>query len=260
MRQVTARTADGQPMTVSVRDGNADKPTVLFIHGWTCRRAYWEPQIEALPGEYPVLAPDLPGHGDTPAPDRADWTIEGLAEDVCQLVAEHAEADVILVGHSMGGAVALEAAARLDQQARGVILADTFVIDYGGLDADTQEQIHKSFRDDFSEAIAALVENTSTEITPDTLKERLRTEMAQADPAWALPLWKSLLAWSPAAAFERMQCPVHAINGKLIPESSRERWSAHMTETVMPDSGHFLQMEAPQVFNGHLLDALRRFG
>ncbi len=259
MRNLTARTADGQPMTVTARDGSATHPTVIFIHGWTCRRRYWDPQLQAVPGDFGLLAPDLPGHGDTPAPDRKAWTIEGLAEDICQLQAEHTDGPVILVGHSMGGAVALEAAAALGEKARGVILADTFIIDYGGLDADTREGIHKPFQEDFRKAVANLVENTSTEATPEALKQQLSREMAEADPAWALPLWKSLLAWSPEQAFSRLRCPVHAINGKLIPDSARQRWGERMTESVLPENGHFLQMEDSPAFNEHLVTTLARY-
>ncbi len=257
---LTARTADGQPMAVTVRQGDDHHPTVVFIHGWTCRRAYWNAQIEAVPAEFPVLAPDLPGHGETAAPDRDAWTIEALAEDVEQLVRDEAgDSDVILVGHSMGGAVSLEAAARLGDRARGVILVDTFVIDYGGLDAETQDGIHQAFRDDFAGAIAGLVNDTSTDATPDSLKEQLRKDMSSADPAWALPLWKSLLGWSPERAFQKIRCEIHAINGGLIPDSARERWKEQMTETVIPEGGHFLQMEDPQGFNPHLVEAIRRY-
>ena len=259
MKQLTARTADGQPMAVTARSGNEDKPTIVFIHGWTCRRDYWAPQIKAVPDAFAILAPDLPGHGDTAAPDRANWSVESLADDVEQLVQDHAAGSVILVGHSMGGAVSLEAAARLGDRARGVILVDTFVIDYGGLDAETQEGIHQAFRDDFTGAIAGLVNDTSADATPDSLKERLRQDMSSADPDWALPLWKSLLGWNPERAFQQIRCEVHAINGGLIPDSARKRWKDRMSETVIAEGGHFLQMEDPQGFNPHLVEAIRRY-
>ena len=259
MRTLTARTADGQPMAVTARNGDSSQPTVIFIHGWTCRRDYWEPQIEALPDDFPVLAVDLPGHGDTAASDRSAWTIESLAADVEQLVQDEAIGSTILVGHSMGGAVALEAAARLGKRAAGVILVDTFVIDYGGLDAEAQEGIHKGFRDDFAGAIVELINNTSTDATPASLRERLSTEMVEADPEWALPLWKSLLAWTPEKAFSSLTFKVHAINGGLIPDSARERWGNRMTETILPEAGHFLQMEAPREFNPHLVAAIRHY-
>ncbi|MCC5858075.1 MAG: alpha/beta hydrolase [Ectothiorhodospiraceae bacterium] len=259
MKHLTARTADGSPMAVTVREGNTNQPVIVLIHGWTCRRTYWQPQIDALPPEFPVLAPDLPGHGDTAAPDGSPLSIGTLADDVVRLIQDHANGKVILVGHSMGGAVSLEAAARLGDRVRGVILVDTFVIDYGGLDEETQEGIHKAFRDNFSGAIAGLIEDTSTGATPASLKERLRKEMSEADPEWALPLWKSLLGWNPEQAFQRLRCEVHAINGGLIPDSARERWGGKMTETVLAEGGHFLQMEDPQGFNPHLVEVIRRY-
>ncbi|MCH8504483.1 MAG: alpha/beta hydrolase [Ectothiorhodospiraceae bacterium] len=240
-------------MECDLRSGPGDAPTVVLVHGWTCRRTYWNPQLEHLSGRFPVLALDLPGHGDSPVPD-APRTVESCAEDVISAVRKSVEGPVVLIGHSMGGAVALEAARALpDSQVQGVILADTFVIDYGGLDQETQQAIAAPFGSDFPGAIADLVENTSTDATPDSLKEKLKREMGEADTGSALPLWNSLLAWSPDKAFREIRAPIHAINGSLIPDSARKRCAPYVREWIQDGAGHFLQMEDPQRFNA-LLD------
>ena len=233
---------------------------ILFLHGWTCRRAYWRPQLEYFSRFGRIAAPDLPGHGDSAAGGREKWSVAALGKDAAACARGLDGSRVILVGHSMGGAVALEAARLLEDRALAVILADTFVLDYGGLDAATQQQIAQSFENDFAGAMTALVEQTSTAATPEPLKNRLVREMSAADPDWALPLWRDLLAWSPSAAFAELGIPIYAINGALIPESARLRCAEFVTETVMPGAGHFLQMENPVAFNQALeaiLDQLR---
>lgn len=225
------------------------EPLLLFIHGWTCRRSYWAPQLSHFASRYRVAAPDLAGHGETGTGRRTRWTVDGLARDMENAAGALGADNIILIGHSMGGAVALETARGLKQRASGVVLVDTFVIDYGGLAPEVQESIAAPFETDFPAAIAALVEQTSTEATPPELKERLTWEMSTADTAWALPLWRDLLAWNPAPAFADLQVPIHAINGALIPGSARERCAPHFNEAIIAGAGHFPQMEDPDGFN-----------
>lgn len=247
---------DGLPMACD--HGGRGEPLLLFVHGWTCRRAYWSPQLEHFAADWRVAVPDLPGHGESPAAGRKAWSVAALARDVAACARELGAAEVILIGHSMGGAVALEAARMLPESARAVILADTFVIDYGGLDADTGRALAAPFETDFAGAIAGLVEQTATAATPEALKRRLVREMAAADPAWALPLWRDLLAWTPEAAFAELRIPLHAINGALIPDSARQRCAPYVRETLLPGAGHFLQLEDPAAFNRALAQVLPR--
>ncbi|WP_026362394.1 alpha/beta fold hydrolase [Geopsychrobacter electrodiphilus] len=232
------------------------EPLLLFIHGWTCRRSYWRPQLDHFSQNYSVAALDLPGHGDSGRGDRVRWGVTSFAADVASCVRALNAETVILIGHSMGGAVALEAARRVGTALAGVVLVDTFAIDYGGLSAETVQAFTAPFEADFPGAIAWLIEQTSTPATPQNLKQQLIREMAAADPAWALPAWHDLLSWSPQAAFEELQIPIHAINGGLIPEAARNRCAPFMTETVIPAAGHFLHMEDPTGFNHELEEVL----
>lgn len=232
---------------------------MFFVHGWTCRRAYWAPQLAHFATSHAVAALDLPGHGDSGLGDRSRWGLESFSFDVAACIETLAAERVILIGHSMGGAVALEAARRLGACVAAVVLVDTFVIDYGGLSSETVQAIAAPFAEDFAVAMAALVEQTATTATPQALKERLIREMSAADPAWALPVWRDLLSWSPEAAFAELRVPIHAINGALIPESARLRCAPFVVETIIPGGGHFLAMEDPSGFNRVLEGVLARF-
>jgi len=247
---------DAIPLACDCR--GAGSPLLLFIHGWTCRRSYWLPQLEYFSSSHLVAAPDLPGHGESGSGRRALWGVKPFARDVAACVGALEAEKVILIGHSMGGAVALEAARHLDATVAGVVLVDTFVIDYGGLSPETIEAIFSPFQEDFASAMAALVAQTATPATPAELQARLISEMSAADPAWALPTWRDLLQWNPADAFAELQVPIHAVNGDLIPASARERCAPFVTETLIPGTGHFLQMEDPSSFNRVLENVLTR--
>lgn len=238
---------DGIPLAIDYR---GDKnPLVLFIHGWCCCRAYWQPQLDFFCSRYSVAALDLPGHGDSGSGQRSDWGLKSFALDVVAVVKALKAEKVILIGHSMGGAVALEAARNLKKTVSAVVLIDTFVIDYGGLSAEVAQSIAAPFEEDFAAAMRTLVEQTATAATADKLKQQLVREMSAADPSWALPVWHDLLSWSPQRAFAELKIPIHAINGDLIPASARVRCQPFVTETLVPGAGHFLPMEGPAGFN-----------
>ena len=232
--------------------------SLLFIHGWTCQRSYWQPQLEYFKNQHTVLALDLPGHGDSPGDENG--SISGFARDVVAATAE-LPTPVALIGHSMGGAVALEAARQLTDQGEtdklaGVVLVDTFLINYGELSSDEIAALYQPFEAQFDDAMHGLVANCCVESTPDALRTRLQTEMSAAPPEQALPVWRSLLNWQPDAAFAAIQAPIHAINCPLIADTTRQRLRQHMTETIITDTGHFLQMERPDAFNQALEQAL----
>ncbi len=247
------RAHDAIPLACDYR--GQGEPLLLFIHGWTCRRAYWTPQLEHFGDLYTVAAVDLPGHGDSGTGTRRNWDVAAFARDVVACVKALPAKKVILIGHSMGGAVALEAA-RLTNKVTAVLLIDTFVIDYGGLTAKTVDEIVSPFEGNFASAMKALIQQTATAATPLALQERLVREMASADPAWAIPVWRDLLSWSPQAAFHELQVPIHAINGALVSEESRQRCAPFVAETIIPGAGHFLHMEDPAGFNRVLAGVL----
>ncbi|HET97461.1 MAG TPA: alpha/beta hydrolase, partial [Desulfurivibrio alkaliphilus] len=81
---------------VGERRGEGE-PLLLFVHGWTCRRSYWAPQLARFGGEQAVAAFDLPGHGDSGPGRRQAWGIKGLAADLEVCVRELKARRVILV-------------------------------------------------------------------------------------------------------------------------------------------------------------------
>ncbi len=85
-------------------------PPVLLLHGSFSTANAWRAMIAFLAPRFRVLAPDLAGYGDTPAPTTGDTVDHHVA--VVRAVAAHAGAPVHLVGHSAGGCVALAAAVR----------------------------------------------------------------------------------------------------------------------------------------------------
>ena len=84
---------------------------IVLVHGAFSGAWAWEPVLPGLSAAgHQVQAIDLPGHGDDHTP-TADVTLDAYADTVCSVLAEGAAA--VLVGHSMGGVVITQAAARI---------------------------------------------------------------------------------------------------------------------------------------------------
>src|SRR5262245_14586791 len=123
-------------------------PPFVFVHGYLCSHEDWRHQVKYLSKKHEVVACDLRGHGETPGRPQ-ECSIDHYGGDVAALVTNLDLAGTILVGHSMGCRVVLEANRVLvaaGQQARvgGLVLVDgsrTGTGDPATAEADARRQI-----------------------------------------------------------------------------------------------------------------------
>src|SRR6186713_1459765 len=110
---------------VQYRLYGSGEPALVFIHGWSCDSNYWREQVATFSRKYTLVMVDLAGHGGTDS-NRTDWTIARFGQDVAAALSAVPNKQIILVGHSMGGPVAIEAARLLKGRVIGIIGVDTF--------------------------------------------------------------------------------------------------------------------------------------
>ncbi|HMO33716.1 MAG TPA: alpha/beta fold hydrolase [Lacibacter sp.] len=99
---------------------NGTGEPVVLLHGFGEDRRIWERQVEALQQYYTVYTPDFRGSGKSPLPDTGTISMESLADDVQLLLEQEGVEQCVLLGHSMGGYVALAFAKRYPQYLRGL--------------------------------------------------------------------------------------------------------------------------------------------
>jgi pimeloyl-ACP methyl ester carboxylesterase len=87
--------------------GNAGKPPLLLVHGGRDHCRNWDWVAAALRDDWHVIAPDLRGHGDSQWSPDGSYTMAGYVYDLAQLVHQQRLAPVTIVGHSLGGNIAL---------------------------------------------------------------------------------------------------------------------------------------------------------
>jgi pimeloyl-ACP methyl ester carboxylesterase len=96
---------------------NKTRPPVILIHGAGGSQLSWPPQIRRLPGQR-VFTIDLPGHGKSEGAGRQE--ISEYALDIIAFMKELKLRSAVIVGHSMGGAIALTLAIQHPKQVLGL--------------------------------------------------------------------------------------------------------------------------------------------
>jgi pimeloyl-ACP methyl ester carboxylesterase len=99
-----------------------DGPALVLVHGLGGTIENWRALAPPLAARHRVLVPDLPGHGSSGLLDEADH-VDALAEAVLAVAAVEGVGEAVWVGHSLGGVVALRAAALRPDAVRGLVLA-----------------------------------------------------------------------------------------------------------------------------------------
>lgn len=127
-REVRDLTARGVRVR-AVEAGRVDADALLLIHGFHASHAEWDDVALDLAERFHVIAPDLPGFGDSekPSPVRYQYGIDAFAESMADLVAAFGLSRVHLAGHGLGGAVALTLAAQHAEIVDRLVLVDPLV-------------------------------------------------------------------------------------------------------------------------------------
>jgi pimeloyl-ACP methyl ester carboxylesterase len=97
-------------------------PLVVLIHGLAGSSVTWEPVIAGLAAHCTVLAPDLPGHGDSAKPFDGDYSLGGLASSVRDLMLALGYEHATVVGQSLGGGVAMQFAYQFPSRCERLVL------------------------------------------------------------------------------------------------------------------------------------------
>ncbi|MFP3943170.1 MAG: alpha/beta fold hydrolase [Alphaproteobacteria bacterium] len=226
--------------------------TVLLVHGWSGDRSYWRKQISALSGHYRVAALDLAGHGASGF-QRSKWTIKNYAKDVIAVADALAARNIVLVGHSMGGPVALEAARRLKDRVAGVIGVDTFKQAGERPTREEAREFWKPLRDDFSAQVLKITPGLFfISSSPPDLVQAVSRDLASAPPRVAVPSGMSLSRYDSKRGLRRVRnLPVTLINSTYQPTDMKALSGVHprVRLLTMDGVGHFVMLEAPERFN-----------
>lgn len=252
-----ALSPDGVEIHYEVRGTGA--PALVFIHGWSCDSTYWNQQLPFFSTGFKVVAIDLGGHGASGL-NRKDWTIPAFAADVTAVVNKLDLRHVVLVGHSMGADVALEAARQMPDRVSAIVTVDAFRT----LQPPTPEQIEQflaPLRADFAKATDSFVRRLFGPSADPNLVDRVARDMAAAPRGPALASSEELQKYRSQhllRALADTSVPIVAINSDMRPSDIPGFTSIFPSFefVIMSGVGHFPMMEDPNTFNKILADTL----
>jgi pimeloyl-ACP methyl ester carboxylesterase len=259
---VSGSVASADGTRIAYQALGAGDTALVFIHGWSCDSSYWKPQLSAFARSHRVVTVDLAGHGAS-AVRRDGWSIPAFGEDVAAVIRALPQRRVILIGHSMGGPIALEAARLAPGRVIGLVGVDTFS-DLAGptIDPAVLERFKAGLRRDPAGTTRSFVgDNFFPKSVDPNLKGRIVEDMASAPPAVAIASMEALLAYDPKPAAAALKLPITSINSDLQPpmdEAAARKTAPRFRLVTITGVGHFPQLEAPERFNSMLEAELAR--
>lgn len=234
-------------------DAGTGPHTFVFIHGWACDRTFWRPQFEDLSRDQRCVAIDLRGRGGSPAIAPYDSTT--AADDVAGLIRSLDAGPCILVGHSLGGLVALLVNDRHPQLVKGIVLGDSPLTPAeSGRFGSMVSSIRTAGNMD---AVASYVETFFVDSTSDAVKTSVRSVMLTCQAEVAAGMLDN-----DAVFVERMPELIKAADAKPFMAIWAERplgdparlreITTFLRQEPIPGAGHFFQLEQPAITNALL--------
>jgi 3-oxoadipate enol-lactonase len=253
-------------MTVPTFTVLGSGPTVLMLHGIGGGHLAFAPQVETLASSgYRAVAWDMPGYGHS-APIEP-YTFKGLAESCIRLIEAFQCGDVTLVGHSMGGMVAQEVMARRPELVNKLVLCGTSP-SFGKPDGDWQRDYiaSRTAQLDAGKSMADLAELLVPQMVgPGSLPEgvRLATHcMSQVPASTYRRALEALVTFDRRVNLPRISVPTLVVAGEhdrnAPPAVMKKMADAIPRSTYMElrGIGHLQNLEAPEAFDGLLLNFL----
>ncbi|MEP7242221.1 MAG: alpha/beta hydrolase [Gammaproteobacteria bacterium] len=256
---------EGSPQIVTSADGvhieyhvyGSGDPAVILVHGWSCDGNYWSAQLKDLKAKYTLVTVDLAGHGASGS-NRTDWSMGNFGEDVAAVARQLQNSKIVLVGHSMGAPVALEASRRIGDRVVGIIAVDSLKTVGQPPVSEPQIQLRlKPFRENFIGHTREFV--TSSFFQPGAnpaFVQKVAYDMSLEPPDIGIAAMESISRMDFAKLLPEIHVPIVAINSDLGPKVDEARIRKSIPgfrATTLEHTGHFLMMEAPDRFNPLLI-------
>lgn len=256
-----------------------DTRPLLLVHGFTGAADDFREHLDALGALGRTIAIDLRGHGDsTNTGDRARYTLDQLVDDVCGFLDARDIESCDLLGHSMGGMVALRFALAHPRRTASLILMDTAPGAIPGIPRSAFEGGAKLGRDAGMAQLAAIL-RARAETDPQRPPASRRCEAEMGSEAFWERIHRKLTAMDPEAFGQlggalveqeavtnrlgEIACPTLIIVGEedcafLGPAGELEQGISHATRVTVANAAHSPQLENPRAWFAAVRDHLAR--
>jgi pimeloyl-ACP methyl ester carboxylesterase len=247
------------PVEKLLRDGVAlayeeagkGDPPFLFVHCWCCDHSFFAGQVAHFKHTHRVVAVDLRGHGASDKPHQ-EYTLVSFVDDLVWLCDRLELTKPVIVGHSMGGNVALELAVRHPDLPTAIVMVDSVVVPRPAL-RDALGPVAEALRgSNYRETAAALMASTFLSSDDPDRKTRI-VESTSSAPQYVMSsaFEHHITAYDASAAAAACAVPALYI-GAATPLADVERFRAlcpHLVVGQTVGAGHFNLLEVPEQVN-----------
>ena len=231
------------------------RPPVVLLHGAGGNHLVWPARMRHLAATS-VIAIDLPGHGESSPPACA--TIDTFTELVRDVV-DALELDFfVLVGHSMGGAIALDFATAYAQRLAGLMVIGA------GPTMPVSAKLIETLREDFAAATAMIVRYSYRRSAPEEELALYLSHLRQCNPEVLLEDLLACAAFDATENLAHLTLPTLIVCGqedRMMPPSMSQALHAAVQGSellVVPDAGHNVMVEHPDLVAGYLAQFIDR--
>jgi pimeloyl-ACP methyl ester carboxylesterase len=224
-----------------------------------CDRTYWRHQIKYFTKSHQVVALDLGGHGESSS-ERKDWTMTAFGEDVRAIVEKLELQKVVLIGHSLGALVIVEAARLMPERVLAVVPVDYFnEVDDQMTEREIVEYIDQ-VRADFQNWTKTAVRRWVPKNTDPKLVDWVADDMSSGSPEVGISAMEHARRNNDGEALTRVKAQIHLINSDFWQTNLKaaHRYNPNIELSIVKGVGHFLMLESPYKFNRILEDVIGR--
>jgi pimeloyl-ACP methyl ester carboxylesterase len=219
------------------------EPSMVFVHGWCCDRSFFAPQIAHFAAKRAVAALDLRGHGHSQPPPSGEYDVAGFAEDVLAVSDDAGLDRPIVVGHSLGGLVALACAARPDR-VRAAVMVDPAL----DLDGPRTSSLQAAFAADVDGSRRTRFVSKLFHPADAVRREEIVSAVpGAASPTQAAAVWRAIDDFDARHALGQVEVPLLSISSQ--PQVDLRQWCPTVVVGQTVGAGHFHQLEVPDQVN-----------
>jgi pimeloyl-ACP methyl ester carboxylesterase len=251
MRAVPRARRDG--VALFYEEAGTGDPSIVFVHGWTCDHSQFGPQMEHFSARHRTIAVDMRGHGRSDAVGPFD--IPGYSDDVAWLCAALGLDRPVLVGHSMGGMIAVELASRSPELLGAVVALDSPFVAPGDLRRTVGPLLEALGGPDHLVARKEMAERSVGPYASPDLRDRVVATHCVPPQQVARDAFASLVGWDGASALAQVEVPVLCITagmggpGGHTDPSYLAAQCPRLFVGAVVGAGHFIQLEVSDQVN-----------
>lgn len=234
---------------IFIDDGGVGEVPVLFIHSLAGNTQQWTAQLDHVRQTRRAIALDLRGHGKSKSDANGDYTIDSLVEDVHTVVNALDLQKFILVGHSLGGSVAVAYAGVYSERVAGVLLVDP-----SGDSTQIPEGEIRPFLDALnSEAAQPVIEGYWQQIltgATTATQNKVMQDLRDTPKEIIVNALSSLFKYNPVPALNRYHGPKMSIITPITDTPiGLHNLVADFSHVMITGTGHWLHMDKPETFS-----------